>query len=169
MDTDANPDNGAPEPSAAPPNPDPRRCNYLRDNGNYCGSWKMNASERGWCAGHEGRGIAGDPALQALGTPTSAARRTARAQVRKMGMKELIAAELEENAAEWLKPYRLARDNGDYNATDRLMAWTYGKPRETVETITTGALDALTDEQLEQRAAELRARMHAVDTSAQAA
>ena len=169
MDTDANPDNGAPEPSAAPPNPDPRRCNYLRDTGEHCQGWRYKGSAEGHCAGHARVGIAGDPALQALGNAASAAVRSERRETRKLSVLDVLAREVQAKAEDLAHSYVKAAQDGDWRAADALVTRVYGKPKETVETITTGALDTLTDEQLEARAQELRARMHAVDTSVQAA
>ena len=59
--------------------------------------------------------------------------------------------------------YSTATRAGDYRAADLWLNRVLGKPKETVETITTGALDTLTDDELEARAAELRARMHVVE------
>ena len=109
------------------------------------------------------------PEAQAKGNAASIAVRKRKAELRKMGTLDVLAARLAANADVVADAYESATRAGDYRAADAWVTRVHGKPKETIETITTGALDALTDEQLEARAQELRARMHAVDASAQAA
>ena len=167
MTDTGNPDNGAPQASA---NPDPRRCNYLRDTGEHCQGWRYKASTEGYCPGHARLGIAANPHAYAMeANAKSAAVRKERAEQRRMSTLDVLAARLAANAEVVADAYESATRAGDYKAADLWVTRVHGKPKETIETITTGALDALTDEQLEARAQELRARMHAVDASAQAA
>jgi hypothetical protein len=118
---------------------DERRCVHLREDGERCRGWRVRGESL--CAGHLGRGIAGNPQEAArLAAAKSAEVRHARAEERKMTLQDRLAAALERNAEKIEARLLAIIDNGnDADALRAIHEWTnrvYGRPTERVEQVT---------------------------------
>ena len=119
---------------------DERHCSHIREDGSRCKGWKMRGSDL--CAGHAGRGIAANPSAYAReGAAVSAEVRQERAEVAPKSYKQALQAAWEQHAAAIVARRLDIITNGSdadaLRAIEAMESRIYGKPKETVEQVTT--------------------------------
>lgn len=138
---------------------DPRRCSHLKGDGSRCKAWKVKGEP--YCAGHLGLGK-----LDAKGAAAvSAKARQRTAEVRPKTYKQALQAAWEQHAERIVARRLDIIDNGSdadaLRAIEAMESRIYGKPKETVEQVTTPrtveALSAMTPEERRQLLIQLEA------------
>lgn len=147
---------------------DERRCGRAKADGTRCKAFKVGGKDA--CAGHLGLGIGKDPAGYAKeASRASVQARSERVEERKRRLRDQLASAVEGRLApKILAAFEAGLDDPDTSvrvrSAEQLLSRVYGKPKETIETVTEAPaeLKAVREMSREERE-ELWRRLHAAE------